>query len=292
MGPAPAVGVSALAARGPRREENLMPLVLLYHDVVDDDDDASGFPGGDAARYKLGRREFAQHLDAIGAASATVADLCRAESVPDGKGPLFTFDDGGVSAATIIADELERRGCRGHFFITVDYIGRPGFVSRAQIVDLARRGHDIGSHSCSHPTRMAMCSRHRLLDEWRRSREVLAEILGAPVTNASVPGGYYSRAVAETAGAVGITHLFNSEPTTRVVTVDDCQVIGRYSIYRGMTAAQAAALASGSRAALLQQAVAWKLKKALKAVGGRAYLGVRKMVLDRLYRPKPPTPNQ
>jgi peptidoglycan/xylan/chitin deacetylase (PgdA/CDA1 family) len=269
-----------------------MPLVLLYHDVVDGDFDTSGFPGGDAARYKLERREFTAHLDAIAAAApgppTKLSPFTQRE--PGGDHPvgawLLTFDDGGVSAAPEIADELERRGWRGHFFVTVDYIGRPGFVDRAQIRDLARRGHVIGSHSCSHPTRMAACSRSRMLEEWTRSREELSDILSGPVTTASVPGGYYSRAVAETAAEAGLAQLFNSEPTTRTRHVESCQVFGRYTIYRGMTAPMAAALVAGKSSALLKQAIAWKSKKVLKALGGGMYVGVRRALLHRVYGPR------
>jgi peptidoglycan/xylan/chitin deacetylase (PgdA/CDA1 family) len=263
-----------------------MPLVLLYHDVVQEGAEASGFPGGGAARYKLDRAEFTAHLDAIAQSAAVPPSLLPPPgALTAGRTPLLlTFDDGGVSAATVIADELERRGWRGYFFITVDYLGRPGFVSREQVRDLARRGHGIGSHSCSHPARMSSCPRPHLLDEWRRSREVLSEILDESVTTASVPGGYYSRAVAETAAEAGYRYLFNSEPTTRVRAVGACQILGRYTLYRGMTARMAAALAAGRVPALWRQAAAWKLKKVLKTVGGSAYLGLRRVVLDRRYR--------
>jgi peptidoglycan/xylan/chitin deacetylase (PgdA/CDA1 family) len=269
-----------MAEEGPRRVEGLMPLVLVYHDVVDGAADASGFPGGGAAHYKLRRDEFRAHLDAI-AAAAKAPPTTLARLPAEGAALLLTFDDGGLSAATLIADELEGRGWRGHFLITTDYIGRPGFVDHDQIRELARRGHGVGSHSCSHPTRMAACPRSQLLEEWRRSREVLSEILGEPVTSASVPGGSYSRAVAETAAQSGLTDLFNSEPTTRATHVNGCRVYGRYMIYRGMTPPMAAALATGVPLALLRQTVAWNLKKAVKAVGGRAYLGVRQVLLDR-----------
>ena len=52
----------------------------------------------------------------------------------------------------------------------------------------------------------------------------LEDILGESMRIASVPGGYYSRAVAETAAATGYTMLFNSEPTSAVTTVGGCQV--------------------------------------------------------------------
>lgn len=260
-----------------------MPITLLYHDVVEGDDDASGFPGGGPARYKLEREEFGRHLDAI---AATGVSLSPAEAleVPgaslEGDLVLISFDDGGVSSM-LIAEMLEARGWRGIFFITVDYIGRRGFVDREQIRELARRGHTIGSHSCSHPDRMAACSREQLLDEWQRSCATLSEILGSTVAMASVPGGYYGRNVAEAAAAAGITRLFNSEPNKRVYQVDGCRVYGRYSVFRGDSARTAAALARGRSLALLKQTAAWNLKKVAKTIGGRAYLRVRTMLLNR-----------
>lgn len=285
-----ALRLPALAQGSHSREETLMPLVLLYHDVIQGDiqgnADASGFPGSGAARYKLGLTEFNAHLEAI-ATSVRVPPMLLPSpdaAIPDPMSLVLTFDDGGLSAATVIAGELERRDWRGHFFITADYIGQPGFVGRDQIRDLARRGHSIGSHSCSHPTRMSCCSRPQLLDEWRRSRDILSTILGVPVTSASVPGGYYSRAVAETAAEAGYVQLFNSEPTTHITSVGGCKVIGRYAIYHGMTAQKAAALAAGSTLALWRQSASWKLKKFLKTIGGPAYLGLRRMLLDRKYQ--------
>ena len=66
---------------------------------------------------------------------------------------LITVDDGGVSYYTVVADRLERLGWRGHCFVTTDMIGQRGFLTRRQIRELDGRGHIIGSHSASHPTR-------------------------------------------------------------------------------------------------------------------------------------------
>src|SRR5437879_513325 len=115
----------------------------MYHDVVEDGNYASsGFPGEGADLYKLGRREFARHLEAIRAAIGS-REVC------------LTFDDGGVSAYERVAGMIEQFDWRGYFFVTTDWIGRPGFLNAAQICELDRRGHVMGSHSCSHPTRMA-----------------------------------------------------------------------------------------------------------------------------------------
>ena len=96
-----------------------------------------------------------------------------------GAPPVFlTFDDGGVSCHAPIGGMLEQFGWRGHFFITTSRIGTPGFLSEAQVRDLHRRGHVIGSHSHTHPTRMAALAPDRMESEWRQSLAHLAEILG------------------------------------------------------------------------------------------------------------------
>src|SRR5437764_1202238 len=82
--------------------------------------------------------------------------------------------------------------------------------------------------------RMSHCSPEQLLLEWEESARVLSNILGDKVRVASVPGGYYSKRVAEAAASSGIEVLFNSEPTSRIKHVKGCMVLGRYSIQQGV----------------------------------------------------------
>jgi peptidoglycan/xylan/chitin deacetylase (PgdA/CDA1 family) len=247
-----------------------MTLPLMYHDIVaTGSEDASGFPGRDAARYKLSPERFVSHIDAILAVAAT-STAAR---------PLtITFDDGGASA-TLAADLLEARGLRGWFFITADYIGRPGFVNRRALQDLHARGHIVGSHSCSHPLRIAQCSDGQLLDEWTRSRGELTEMLGDDVTTASVPGGDYSKRVAIAASAAGLTQLFTSEPSYALERVDGVAVRGRFVVRAGTTPATVAAVVAGARWPAARQRVSWNVRKALKRTAGASYLEVRRMLL-------------
>ncbi len=258
-------------------------LSLLYHDVVEPGDwDASGFPGSAAATYKLERRAFERHLAAVSAAAGRRGTVQQLSAAPPPGPPLvfLTFDDGGASAYGCIADLLEGAGWRGHFFITTDYLDAPGFVTRRQVRDLAARGHVIGSHSCSHPSRMSRCRPEHLREEWTRSTGVLADLLGEPVRVGSVPNGAFSRRVAVTAAAAGIRRLFTSEPTMRCDTVDGCVVIGRFLLRSNTPAEVAAALASGKLGVRLRQLWFWNLKKVAKAVAGDAYLALRRTVYD------------
>ena len=258
-------------------------LAIMYHDVVENGDfESSGFPGEGANVYKLPRQDFERHLEAIRAAvpEGTVTTISPPQHTiaPE---VFLTFDDGGVSFASPIADLLESRGWRGHFFITTDRIGQPGFLNAAQIRDLFLRGHVIGSHSHTHPTRMAALRRAEMDDEWRRSLGILSSILRVEVKLASVPGGYYSRQVGESAAAAGIDALFTSEPTMKVGIGTGCLVIGRYVIQRGMGAEWSGGLAARRRSFRWRQTLLWKAKRVAKVLGGAAYLKLRQSILEK-----------
>ena len=267
----------------------------MYHDVVPAGaEDSSGFPGRDAALYKVTPEVFEAHLAAMTtrlearnrrygrqlpalpggpALAATPAGLTLAAPPA-----TMTFDDGGVSAL-VAADMLERHGLVGHFFVTVNYVGTPGFLTERDVRDLRRRRHTIGSHSCSHPLRMGHCSWTQLLDEWTRSRAVLADVLGEEVIAASVPGGDFSPAVAEAAAAAGFTELFTSEPVLASRQAYGLTLHGRFIVRRWTPPAAAAALAAGDRVACARQAIVWNVKKLGKHVGGGRYLQLRKLIL-------------
>lgn len=253
---------------------------LMYHDIVEKEKQrASGFASADADIYKLEENLFDEHLDAVAeiAEAKLVTEISETNETP----LLITFDDGGRGAFTHAANALERRGWRGHFFVATDFIDTPTFLSRAEIRNLRERGHIIGSHSASHPLRMSACSVRQMREEWRASNEKLADITGEKTTIASVPGGHFSKQVAETAAASGIETLFNSEPVTGVYQIDGCRILGRYTIQQHTTAEQAAALASGAFMPCLKQLLLWNAKKIAKRIGGEFYLDVRRRILSK-----------
>jgi peptidoglycan/xylan/chitin deacetylase (PgdA/CDA1 family) len=255
-------------------------LALEYHDVVRAHPDESGFPGSAAASYKLRADAFGEHLDAIAREGGTVTGI--EGPWPAGRAPVaLTFDDGGASALTEVAPALARFGWVGHFFVTTGRIGTTGFLDAPGIVALRRAGHVVGSHSVSHPVRFAALSRSDMLREWRESRARLEDLLGEEARVASVPGGYFSPAVAQTASEAGIRILFTSEPTARVHRTGDCLVIGRFTLRQSSPADGAAALAAGKPVACFRQWALWNAKKAVKKVAAPAYLAVRDRLLDR-----------
>lgn len=257
-----------------------MPIISLeYHDVVPGGHwDKSGFPGPAAASYKLPTERFIQHLDALATCEGSVGASVRQAFAQSGDGVLLTFDDGGASATTI-GRMLAERGWCAHLFITTDQLGQRGFLGREEVADLAKH-HVIGSHSASHPTRMSRLTGVQLREEWRRSTGILGDLLGNRVSVASVPGGYYSRRVAEAADEAGIEFLFTSEPVTRIERVGSCAVLGRFTLRREHEAGYVKRLVGRSPLARSTQWMHWNLKKAGKQIAGSAYLRAREVLFS------------
>jgi peptidoglycan/xylan/chitin deacetylase (PgdA/CDA1 family) len=201
---------------------------LGFHDVTDWPEE-SGFQRNGARPYKLGTAAFASHLGEIAAARARPDLVTGIDLTRPGRHLLLTFDDGGKSALHI-ADQLERRGWLGHFFISTGLIGRRTFLDAREIRGLRKAGHLIGTHSHNHPDIYRELSWERMVVEWSQSSDILAQLLGEPCDVGAIPGGESSEAVFRSASAAGLRHLFTSEPQIEPRIVGGCWVLGRFCI--------------------------------------------------------------
>ncbi len=259
----------------------LKALSLAYHDVTDG---LNGELVGYKALYKLSRSDFRRHVLSIRQQGPEVAVSSIDHYREWGRQvPVFlTFDDGELGAYTCVADELEQYGWRGHFFITTNWIGRAGFLDRAQIRELRSRGHVIGSHSCSHPARMSHLRWQELTREWSESRAILSDILGEPVRVASVPDGFYSRKVGKAAATAGIEVLFTSEATAATSVLEGCLILGRYFIQMQTPPSVSGAIAAGEIWPRWRQTALWKAKKTVKALTGESYFAIRRYLISKV----------
>jgi hypothetical protein len=257
-------------------------ITIAYHDVADDVRvlQSSARPG--IALYTLGRQDFRNHLRSIRQEEARISSIQYFRRWEREVPVFLTFDDGPLNVYTCIADELERYGWRGHFFIITDWIGRPGFLERRQIRELHRRGHVIGSHSCSHPARISHLRWPDLAREWSESCSTLFDILGERVSVASVPNGCHTRKVGQAAAAAGIEVLFTSEPTTATAILDGCLILGRYCIRRHTPPGVSGAIAAQRTWPRWRQTLVWKAKKSVKALAGESYLAFRRNLISRV----------
>lgn len=214
---------------------------FCFHEVADDPR-ATGFQRPGAVPFTLTRGAFADHLDAIAASPWSPRRVTEVEDAGTGRCVLLTFDDGGRSALHA-ADELSRRGWRGHFFVVTSRVGSSTFLGAEEIRYLHECGHVIGSHSHTHPNIFRELSRDAMMAEWHTSASLLADLLGVPCETASVPGGEISRVVLESGAEAGFRFLFTVEPRLRPWNVRKCRVFGRYIVKTGTSPSRVGRLA-------------------------------------------------
>ena len=238
-----------------------------YHDVVTDASEATGFQRLGARPYKRRRDVFARDLDGIARGRHAPELVTELDLTHPGRHVLLTFDDGGRSAV-YIGDALAARGWKGHFFIVTGLIATRAFMTAPEIRYLRSCGHVVGSHSETHPDIFPEQPFERMVEEWRVSRDKLAQLLGEPCVTASVPGGDISPAVLTSAGASGVTYLFTSEPTLEPRQVDGCWILGRFAPKVWTRAAQVTRLAEfrGWRRARLVRDVKGLVRTALPSL--------------------------
>jgi peptidoglycan/xylan/chitin deacetylase (PgdA/CDA1 family) len=212
----------------------------MYHEVTDDPT-GTGFQRPGAFSYKHSTAVFADHLARIAGAPDTPGLVVDVDFARSSRSVLLTFDDGGRSALTA-AEMLDHYGWRGHFFVVTSLTGSRGFLDAAEIRELRRAGHLIGSHSHTHPNIFREQSPQRMVEEWRTSCDMIAQVLGEPCVAASVPGGDISRRVLESASTAGLRYLFTSEPWLAPRRMGDCWILGRYSVKVGTSATRVADL--------------------------------------------------
>ena len=174
--------------------------ILLYHGLWTDPNQLRGRSPAEV-RYWIEAKVFekqVRRLSALGYTAVTLADLpaYRTDTVA-GKPIVLTFDDGWVSDWKIATPILERFGWKAEFFVTVGWVGQPGFLAWEDLRQVLNAGMGIQSHSMTHPD-LTQLSREEIRWELLTSKETLEERLGKAIAFFALPGG--SGRVSEVAG--------------------------------------------------------------------------------------------
>lgn len=111
------------------------------------------------------------------------------------------------------ADVLARYGVRATFFIVaedvdVSALGERARSCRAILADVVADGHEIASHSYSHPYEMARLAASEAAGEVERAHELLGEIAGAAITGFRAPG--YDMSPAMMQSIVDLDYAYDS----------------------------------------------------------------------------------
>lgn len=198
----------AAAARSGR---TATPPVFMYHSI-------SPSTAPDPHRLRVHPARLERHLrllSRLGLRGVSLGELLRAHEQGRARGLVgLTFDDGYTDFVDHAVPVLERYGMTGTLYVVAGRMGganewddgpRLAIMDADQVRAVAAAGHEVGSHTMTHP-RLAGAEPAGLLTEVVESRRVLEDVLQSEVAGFCYPYGSYDAAAAEAVRSAGYDH--------------------------------------------------------------------------------------
>ena len=104
---------------------------------------------------------------------------------------ILTFDDGYADFYYTALPVLRRHDFRAVAYVVSGFMGRPGYMSAAQVAEADHTGIEIGSHTVDH-VNLTSQSAANLRYELAASRQSLELVLGHPVLSFCYPSGRFN----------------------------------------------------------------------------------------------------
>ncbi|WP_242918182.1 polysaccharide deacetylase family protein [Pontibacter liquoris] len=120
---------------------------------------------------------------------------------------MLTFDDTVLDQYTTALPVLEKYGYKGVFFVMTVSLGRPRYMTRAQVKELSDKGHEIGSHTWDHHNVKKYEGTDWLTQIEKPTRQ-LEEITGKPIKYFAYPFGLWNEQAIPELKQRGMTAAF------------------------------------------------------------------------------------
>lgn len=231
-------------------------------------------------RFVISAAEFHRQLASLKASGFRAMNVTEgiASAAQGPPGVVITFDDGCESDLLGAAPALQSAGFCATFYVVVDWLGRPGWLSKAQLCELSKAGFEIGCHSKTHAY-LTDLTLDGLRDEIVKAKDLLEQIIGKRVDHLSCPGGRWNRRVAEVARQAG----YRSVTTSRIGTNSSSTnpfCLNRVGVLRGTTRAEFGRLCRGEGLFVMRARYA-VLAAAKHILGNSVYDKIRSAALNR-----------
>jgi peptidoglycan/xylan/chitin deacetylase (PgdA/CDA1 family) len=105
---------------------------------------------------------------------------------------MLTFDDTKLDQYTNALPELKKYGFKGVFFIMTVSLGKPNYMSKAQVKELSDAGHVIGSHTYDHQN-VKKYQGEDWVTQLEKPTKTLKEITGKDVKYFAYPFGLWNQ---------------------------------------------------------------------------------------------------
>ena len=256
---------------------------LMYHELqLPQRELCETVPG--YVRYVVTENHFREHLALLHSNAWQVLNVTEAlKSIDEEKNTqkqrvCLTFDDGCATDVLVVAPLLREKGFNATFYVTVNHLGRRGYLTPEQLRDLSDLGFEIGSHSMTH-CYLDNLDVNELEVEVSGSKDRLEQLTGRPVAHFSCPGGRMNSLLPKIAMDAGYESVATSRPGSNGSDMDRFS-LARVSVMRGTTAKEFERLCLGE-GLLMRRAETAILDAAKRVLGNTIYTRIRSTVLGR-----------
>jgi peptidoglycan/xylan/chitin deacetylase (PgdA/CDA1 family) len=250
---------------------------LMYHELeLPERSLCEGDPG--YVRYVLKAVDFREQMAHLSAAGFRGISVGEALAETDESNPrvVVTFDDGCETDLTVAAPLLLEAGFNATFYVTVEHLGRRGYMSESQLRELSGLGFEIGSHSMTHSFLHDLAT-ERIRAEVAGSKDKLEEITGKRIAHFSCPGGRWDKRVSRMVQEAGYDSLVTSKVGVNSPQSDHFR-LARVPVMRGIGIEDFARISRGEGLGL-RHAQSAVLNVAKRVLGNSVYEKIRAAVL-------------
>jgi len=252
---------------------------LMYHELQTPDralcDDSAGY-----FRYVITKDDFREQLEVVETNKWRGLNVTQALEAREAA-VCFTFDDGCASDLHVAAPLLSEKNFNATFYVTVNHLGRSGYLTQTELRELSDLGFEIGSHSMTH-RHLNDLNDKEVEFELVDSKQRLEEIVGRPVVHFSCPGGRVNRVTTEVAVKAGYKTVATSRLGLNFASSDPF-ALNRIAIKNGLNARAFEGLCTG-KGLLLKRSEEQILTMGKRLIGNQRYDRVRSTILSLVHR--------
>lgn len=183
--------------------------ILMYHYIRDYSDPRD--PVG--VNLSVSPNSFDRQLEYLQANGfrSVAPDFFLHPSAISGHSIILTFDDGYEDAYTQAFPLLEKYKLSGVFYLIIDKVGTPGYLSWDEIRTMQAAGMIFGSHTLSHPD-LTKANDVRMAQEIVQSKKLIEQNLGTTIDSFCYPSGKYDQAVEDAVRTAGYATALTTVP--------------------------------------------------------------------------------
>ncbi len=162
---------------------------LVYHGIYESEDEIYG-----GSREWIHKSTFEEHCRVLKDGGYNVLTMddycqCKTKGVLPEKSVVISFDDGPSCQLKHAVPILLKYKFKAIFYLPISKLNQQDQMTNDQVIELAKTGMEIGSHSVSHND-FRFLNNAEIDDELGESKKYLENLIEDPITHFSFPFGF------------------------------------------------------------------------------------------------------